>query len=113
MEFGFQAQLSSDATTISGGQKQRIALARALLTPANILILDEATSNLDVITEQKILNSLYQLDKTIIFIAHRLSVAEHSDEVVVIDKGKIIEKGSHQELLGAGGFYAGLYKYHV
>ena len=109
MEIGFQTQVSSDALTVSGGQKQRIALARALLTPAQVLILDEATSNLDMITEQKILNQLYQLDKTIVFIAHRLSVAEHSDQVVVIDKGKIIEEGSHRDLLAAGGFYAGLY----
>ncbi|MDR2976943.1 MAG: peptide cleavage/export ABC transporter [Streptococcaceae bacterium] len=109
MELGFQTQLSADATSISGGQKQRIALARALLTPAKILILDEATSNLDVLTEKKILNSLYHLDKTIIFIAHRLSVAERADRIVVIDQGKIIEKGSHSELLTAGGFYAGLY----
>ncbi|GAB2025129.1 peptide cleavage/export ABC transporter [Lactovum odontotermitis] len=109
MELGFQTQLSADATSISGGQKQRIALARALLTPAKILILDEATSSLDVLTEKKILNALYQLDKTVIFIAHRLSVAERADEVVVIDQGKIIEKGSHSDLLAAGGFYAGLY----
>jgi ATP-binding cassette subfamily C protein/competence factor transporting protein len=109
MELSFQTQLSADATSISGGQKQRIALARALLTPAKVLILDEATSNLDVLTEKKILNSLYQLDKTIIFIAHRLSVAERADRIVVINQGKIIEKGSHSELLTAGGFYAGLY----
>jgi ATP-binding cassette subfamily C protein/competence factor transporting protein len=109
MELGFQTQLSADATSTSGGQKQRIALARALLTPAKVLILDEATSNLDVLTEKKILNSLYQLDKTIIFIAHRLSVAERADEIIVIEQGQIIEKGSHRELLKAGGFYAGLY----
>jgi ATP-binding cassette subfamily C protein/competence factor transporting protein len=109
MELGYQTQLSSEATNLSGGQKQRIALARALLSPAKVLILDEATSNLDLITEKKILDNLFQLDKTIIFIAHRLSVAEKSSHIVVVDQGKVIEEGSHSELIAAGGFYAGLY----
>lgn len=109
MELGYQSQLSSEATSLSGGQKQRIALARALLSPAKVLILDEATSNLDLITEKKILDNLFKMNKTIIFIAHRLSVAEKSKHIVVVDQGHIIEEGSHQELLAAGGFYAGLY----
>ncbi|CAM3027173.1 peptide cleavage/export ABC transporter [Lactococcus hircilactis] len=110
MSLGYQTALSSDATTLSGGQKQRIALARALLSPAKVLILDEATSNLDLITEKKILDSLFKLEKTIIFIAHRLSVAERSQHVIVIDKGQIIEEGSHEELLERQGFYAKLYE---
>ncbi|MFK4968586.1 ATP-binding cassette domain-containing protein, partial [Lactococcus garvieae] len=109
LQLGYQTELSSDATTLSGGQKQRIALARALLSPAKILIFDEATSNLDMITEKKILKNLFKLDKTIIFIAHRLSIAEKSDRIVVIDQGKIMEEGSHLELLSKNGFYAQLY----
>ncbi|MDR0299602.1 MAG: ATP-binding cassette domain-containing protein, partial [Streptococcaceae bacterium] len=110
MQLGYQTELSSDATTISGGQKQRIALARALLSPAKILIFDEATSNLDMLTEKKILQNIFQLDKTVIFIAHRLSVAERSDRVIVIDKGQIIEEGNHESLLRQKGFYAKLYQ---
>lgn len=109
MQLGYQTELSSDASSISGGQKQRIALARALLSPAKILILDEATSNLDMITEKKILRNLLALDKTIIFIAHRLSVAEMSNQIIVVEQGKIIESGSHSELLAQNGFYAKLY----
>ncbi|MEY8458946.1 peptide cleavage/export ABC transporter [Lactococcus ileimucosae] len=108
-QLGYQTELSSDATTLSGGQKQRIALARALLSPAKVLILDEATSNLDMITEKKILKNLFKLNKTIIFIAHRLSIAEKSDRIIVIEQGKIIEEGNHLELLSKGGFYAQLY----
>lgn len=110
MELGYQTQLSSEATNLSGGQKQRIALARALLSPAKILILDEATSNLDLITEKKILDHLFKLNKTIIFIAHRLSVAEKSQHIIVVDQGKIIEEGSHKTLLASQGFYAKLYE---
>lgn len=109
MQLGYQTELSSDASSLSGGQKQRIALARALLSSAKILILDEATSNLDMITEKKILKNLLALDKTIIFIAHRLSVAEMSHRIIVIEQGKVIESGSHSELLAQNGFYAQLY----
>ncbi|MGX7012044.1 peptide cleavage/export ABC transporter [Lactococcus cremoris] len=109
MQLGYQTELSSDASSLSGGQKQRIALARALLSPAKILILDEATSNLDMITEKKILKNLLALDKTIIFIAHRLSVAEMSHRIIVIEQGKVTESGSHSELLAQNGFYAQLY----
>lgn len=109
LEFDFQTQLSADATTLSGGQKQRIALARALLTSSKILILDEATSNLDILTEKEILEHLFKLNKTIIFIAHRLSIAERSDKIVVLDKGKIVEVGTHQELANNYGFYSKLF----
>ena len=106
---GIEELLEKYPYEVSGGQKQRIALARALLSPAKILILDEATSNLDMITEKKILKNLLALDKTIIFIAHRLSVAEMSHRIIVIEQGKVIESGSHSELLAQNGFYAQLY----
>jgi len=110
MPLSYQTELS-DGAGLSGGQKQRLALARALLTQAPILILDEATSGLDVLTEKKVINNLMQLtDKTIIFVAHRLSIAKQVDRVIVLDKGKLIEEGSHQELINKQGFYYHLFK---
>ncbi|MGT2728526.1 peptide cleavage/export ABC transporter ComA [Streptococcus phocae subsp. salmonis] len=108
MPLNYQTELTSDGSGISGGQRQRIALARALLTDSPILILDEATSNLDVLTEKKIIDNLMALDKTLIFIAHRLTISERTEHIVVLDKGKIIEEGNHQELLAKQGFYAHL-----
>ena len=100
-----QTELTSDGTELSGGQKQRIALARALLTKSPILILDEATSSLDVLTEKKIIDNLLALDKTILFIAHRLTIAERADRIIVLDKGQLIEDGTHEALLKKGGLY--------
>ena len=109
MPMGYQTQLS-DGAGLSGGQKQRIALARALLTKSPVLILDEATSALDVLTEKKVIDNLmYLTDKTILFVAHRLSIAERTNRVIVLDQGKIIEVGSHQELIQAQGFYHHLF----
>ena len=109
MPMGYQTQLS-DGAGLSGGQKQRIALARALLTKSPVLILDEATSGLDVLTEKKVIDNLMSLtDKTILFVAHRLSIAERTNSVIVLDQGKIIEVGSHQELMKAQGFYHHLF----
>ncbi|ORO56892.1 peptide ABC transporter ATP-binding protein [Streptococcus oralis subsp. oralis] len=109
MPMGYQTQLS-DGAGLSGGQKQRIALARALLTKSPVLILDEATSALDVLTEKKVIDNLMSLtDKTILFVAHRLSIAERTNRVIVLDQGKIIEVGSHQELMQAQGFYHHLF----
>ena len=109
MPMGYQTQLS-DGSGLSGGQKQRIALARALLTKSPVLILDEATSGLDVLTEKKVIDNLMSLtDKTILFVAHRLSIAERTNSVIVLDQGKIIEVGSHQELMKAQGFYHHLF----
>lgn len=99
MPMGFQTELS-DGAGLSGGQKQRIALARALLTKSPVLILDEATSGLDVLTEKQVIDNLLALkDKTIIFVAHRLSIAERTDRIVVIDHGRVVETGSHQDLM--------------
>ena len=105
MPLNYQTELSADGAGISGGQRQRIALARALLTDAPVLILDEATSSLDILTEKRIIDNLMVLDKTIIFIAHRLTIAERSEQVVVLDQGRIVESGSHKELIEKEGFY--------
>ncbi|BAQ23541.1 ABC transporter ATP-binding protein [Streptococcus troglodytae] len=109
MPLGYQTELS-DSYGVSGGQKQRIALARALLTQAPVLILDEATSSLDVLTEKKIVNNLMAMtNKTIVFVAHRLSIAQRTDRIIVMNQGKIVEEGSHKELLDNKGFYYKLF----
>ena len=109
MPMNYQTQLS-DGAGLSGGQKQRIALARAILTKAPVLILDEATSGLDVLTEKKVIDNLMAMsDKTIIFVAHRLSISKRTNQVIVLNQGKIIETGSHNELLEKKGFYYRLF----
>lgn len=109
MPMGYQTELS-DGAGLSGGQKQRIALARALLTKAPVLILDEATSGLDVLTEKKVIDNLMAMaDKTITFVAHRLSISERTNQVIVLDQGKVIETGSHHELMTKQGFYHHLF----
>lgn len=109
MPMGYQTELS-DGAGLSGGQKQRIALARALLTKAPVLILDEATSGLDVLTEKKVIDNLMAMaDKTIIFVAHRLSISERTNQVIVLDQGKVIETGSHHELMTKQDFYHHLF----
>ncbi|NQJ68584.1 peptide cleavage/export ABC transporter [Streptococcus suis] len=109
MPMGYQTELS-DGAGLSGGQKQRIALARALLTKAPVLILDEATSGLDVLTEKKVIDNLLAMaDKTIIFVAHRLSISERTNQVIVLDQGMVIETGSHHELMTKQGFYHHLF----
>lgn len=96
----------SDGFGLSGGQKQRIALVRVLLSDSPILILDEATSGLDIQTEKLIINNLLKLkNKTIIFIAHRLAIAEKTDRIIVMNRGKISEMGSHKELISRKGAY--------
>ena len=109
MPLGYQTELS-DGAGLSGGQKQRIALARALLTKSPMMVLDEATSGLDVLTEKKVIDNLMKMtEKTIIFVAHRLSISERTDKIVVLDQGRIIETGSHQDLLKKQGFYYQLF----
>ncbi|WP_054482664.1 peptide cleavage/export ABC transporter [Apilactobacillus kunkeei] len=106
----YQTELSENGTILSGGQKQRLTIARALLSPAKVLIFDESTSALDTITEDKVINNLLSLtNKTIIFVAHRLNIAKKVDKVVLLDKGKIVDQGSHKELLQNSSFYAELF----
>jgi ATP-binding cassette subfamily B multidrug efflux pump len=108
---GYDAHVGERGVTLSGGQRQRIAIARVMLKDAPILVLDEATSALDSEIEAAIQGSLDQLmsGKTVIAIAHRLSTIAALDRLIVIDEGRIIEQGSHRELLRHGGLYARLW----
>ncbi len=108
----YKTLVGERGTKLSGGEKQRIAIARAMLLQAPILLLDEATSSLDSVTESYIQDSLDKLmqNRTTIVIAHRLSTLSKMDRILVFDQGKIIEQGSHQELLAKGGHYAHLWK---
>ncbi|MDY3299358.1 MAG: peptide cleavage/export ABC transporter [Limosilactobacillus reuteri] len=100
MPLKYETKLDEEATALSGGQKQRLTIARALLASARVLIFDESTSSLDPITEKRIVENLLEIeDRTMIFIAHRLSIAKKVNKVVVMRDGKIIEQGTHQELL--------------
>jgi ATP-binding cassette, subfamily C, bacteriocin exporter len=105
----WQTKLSESGSILSGGQKQRLAIARALLSPAKVLIFDESTSSLDTITERKIVDRLLAMtDRTIIFVAHRLTIAAKTEQIVVMDHGKIVEQGDHATLLAQDGYYARL-----
>ncbi len=111
----YESLVGERGVKLSGGQRQRIAIARAFLKNAPILILDEATSSLDSVTEQYIQQSLWQLmqNKTTLVIAHRLSTLLHMDRILVFDKGKIVEDGKHQDLLAKNGLYATLWKAQI
>ena len=109
---GYDTVVGENGVKLSGGQRQRIAIARAILRDAPILLLDEATSALDNESEQAVQKALEALEKgrTTIVIAHRLSTVQSADQIIVLDQGKIVETGTHESLLGAGGVYAKMYQ---
>jgi ATP-binding cassette, subfamily B, multidrug efflux pump len=109
---GYDTVVGERGITLSGGQKQRTAIARAILRDPRILILDDALASVDTITEERILRGLTELmrGRTTILISHRVSTVQHADCIYVLEKGRIVEQGSHAELLGNGGYYAGLYQ---
>ncbi|MBO6524639.1 MAG: ATP-binding cassette domain-containing protein [Balneolaceae bacterium] len=108
----YDAMIGEKGVKLSGGQRQRLAIARAILKNPKILLLDEATSSLDSESEAQVQDALYRLMKgrTTFVIAHRLSTVQHADRILVLDKGEIVEDGTHQELLAAGGLYSHLYE---
>lgn len=111
LEDGYDTVLSDNGSNLSQGQRQLLAIARAILSKSSILILDEATSSIDTRTEVHIQNAMVNLmeGKTTFIIAHRLSTIRNADVILAVKDGEIIEKGTHDELLEAEGFYANLY----
>jgi ATP-binding cassette subfamily B protein len=107
---GYKTMVGERGITLSGGQKQRTAIARAILRDPRILILDDALSSVDTLTEERILTQLAGVmrGRTVILISHRVSTVRQADRIVVLERGQIVEQGSHSELVAAGGYYAEL-----
>ena len=109
---GYDTLITDNGSNISKGQKQLLTIARAMLLDSPMLILDEATSNVDTQTERRIQDAMLRLmqGRTCFVIAHRLSTVQHADRILVVNGGDIVEQGTHEELLARNGFYAGLYR---
>jgi ATP-binding cassette, subfamily B, bacterial MsbA len=108
---GFETILGDRGVRLSGGQRQRLALARAFVRDPQILILDEATNSLDLISEGVVQDALEQLgrNRTVLIVAHRISTIEHADKIIVLDSGRIVENGTTSQLLAAGGLFSRFY----
>ena len=107
-EGGYEYKLTSQGRDLSGGQRQRIEIARVLAQDPTIIILDEATSALDAKTEHDVVNAIKGRGITCIVIAHRLSTVRDCDEIIVLDRGRVVERGTHKELMAKGGMYTEL-----
>jgi ABC-type multidrug transport system fused ATPase/permease subunit len=109
---GYQTELGERGVRLSGGEGQRLAIARALVREPRVLLLDEATSNLDAHSERIVTQALEEVmqSRTTLFIAHRLTTASRATQILVLRRGSVLEKGSHEELTAKGGAYAGMYK---
>ncbi|MGM0218426.1 peptidase domain-containing ABC transporter [Enterococcus sp. AZ126] len=109
LPLGLETQISEGGMNLSGGQMQRISIARALVKETSLLLMDEPTSSLDNISENFIMNRLKTYDFTCIIVAHRLNTIKHFDRILVMDQGKVVEEGTHQELLALEGYYHAIY----
>jgi len=113
---GYLTKVGERGLRLSGGEKQRVAIARTILKNPKIIMLDEATSALDGETEQKIQSKLisgkFGQDRTLLIIAHRLSTITHADQIIVLNAGTVVERGTHQELLALNGRYAAMWEKH-
>ena len=107
--------LEEGATNLSGGQRQRLSIARSLLTKPQLLIFDEATSALDYESERVIQDNMRLIchGRTVFVIAHRLTAVRHADRIMVIDRGELVEQGSHEELVARPGHYAALHRHQM
>ena len=115
---GLNTRIGESGIKISGGERQRLAIARALLRKPDLIIFDEATSNLDSMTEKSITDTIKRISKAhpelmIVMVAHRLSTIAHADTIFVLEKGKVIEKGNHISLLNEHGLYAALWREQI
>src|SRR5437763_12101159 len=112
MPEAYDTIIGERGTSLSGGQRQRIAIARALITNPRILIFDEATSALDYVSERVIQQNMKQIahGRTVFIIAHRLSTVRATDRIITIERGRLVEDGSHDELIRTGGRYASVYR---
>lgn len=112
LELGYDTLVGESGSTLSGGEKQRISIARAILKDAPIILLDEATASVDPDNEQHIQMAISELvrDKTLVVIAHRLSTIRNADQILVVDGGRLIQRGTHAELMQQGGQYAMLWE---
>jgi len=109
---GYETRAGESGTHVSGGQRQRMAIARALIAKPSVLILDEATSSLDAANESMVhaamSEALAEVKSSVLVIAHRLSTIREADEIICLDNGRVVERGSHEELIEAGGYYSSL-----
>jgi len=110
MAMGYDTRLSEGDGAIAGGQRQRLALARALIMKPSVLVMDEATSHLDAATEARIIDNLRRVRATQVVMAHRLSTIREADLILVLRRGEVVERGTHEELMRLGGAYQELFQ---